>query len=138
MMTSRTSRTRAHARPRCGSPAPWTRVCLAAACLALASAPALAAPAAPAPGALTGPPIRAVRITGGITIDGALTEPVWQGDHPCTTPVQRIPLAGASATQRTEVRVAYDDRAIYIGARLYDPAPASIAGRLGRRDAAVA
>ncbi|TMQ73484.1 MAG: hypothetical protein E6K81_04410 [Candidatus Eisenbacteria bacterium] len=164
-MTSQPSRPRAQARPRCGAPAPWTRVYLAAACLALGSAPALATPPAPAPGAhasgafigppapasgafigpparasgaLTRPPIRAVRLTGDITIDGALTEPVWQCDNACTAMVERIPIEGVPAAQRTEVRVAYDDHAIYIGARMYDTAPDSIVARLGRRDDSVA
>ena len=37
-------------------------------------------------------------------------------------------------TQRTEVRVAYDDAAIYIGARMYDSSPDSIMPILSRRD----
>jgi hypothetical protein len=36
------------------------------------------------------------------------------------------------------VRVAYDDDALYVGARMYDPAPDSILARLTRRDASVA
>ena len=90
-------------------------------------------PAAPGPGAadLT---VRAVRLDGPITIDGALTEPVWQAAIPATRFLQRDPVEGPPATERTEVRVAYDDDAIYIGARMYDTHPDSIVARLVRRD----
>src|SRR5256886_7654578 len=38
-------------------------------------------------------------------------------------------------TESTFVYVAYDDAALYIGARLFDAHPDSIVARLGRRDA---
>ena len=47
---------------------------------------------------------------------------------------QRDPDQGVPPSQRTEVRVAYDDDAIYVGARMYDTAPDSVVARLARRD----
>ena len=42
------------------------------------------------------------------------------------------PQEGRPASQRTEVRVLYDDMYLYVGARLFDAAP--VTARLGRRD----
>ena len=42
------------------------------------------------------------------------------------------PLEGQPASQKTEVRVVYDDDALYVGVRLHDSG--RITARLGRRD----
>jgi len=52
--------------------------------------------------------------------------------------IQSEPLQGAPASERTEVRVAYDDDAIYIGAWLYDSSPSLIVVGEQRRDANLA
>ncbi|HET7231731.1 MAG TPA: DUF5916 domain-containing protein [Longimicrobium sp.] len=81
------------------------------------------------------PRVRAVRRTEPIVIDGRLDEAFWQ-----TVPVagefrQKDPHEGQPASERTEVRVAYDDEALYIGARMYDSLGArGVHTRLGRRD----
>ncbi|RLD60446.1 MAG: hypothetical protein DRI95_15530 [Bacteroidetes bacterium] len=49
--------------------------------------------------------------------------------------VQFVPYNGKPATEKTEVRVLYDDDAIYIGAMLYDNNPDSIFTTLTKRDA---
>ena len=78
------------------------------------------------------PVTRAVRIDTTIQLDGRLDEAVWSS-APVTSILRQIdPLEGEPASQRTEVRVLYDDEALYIGARLYDTGP--ITARLGRRD----
>ena len=41
-----------------------------------------------------------------------------------------VPSDGNPATQATDVRIAYDQNAIYIGARLYDDQPGTISRRL--------
>ena len=46
--------------------------------------------------------------------------------------------SGAVAPDQTEVRVLYDDHAIYVGIRMYDAHPDSIAAGLARRDATAA
>ena len=68
-------------------------------------------------------------------IDGRLDEPVWHTARAATDFVQRAPMGGSSASQRSEVRIAYDGVAIYVGVRNFDTAPDSIADQLGRRDA---
>ncbi len=79
--------------------------------------------------------LRAFRLTGPApVVDGRLDEAVWAEAEPAADFTQRVPDPGAPATQRSEVRVAYDRDAIYVGMRLYDTAPDSIAGQLGRRD----
>jgi Domain of unknown function (DUF5916) len=81
--------------------------------------------------------VEAIRLTAPITIDGVLAEPVWQNGSGISQFTQRDPTEGAQPTQKTIVHLAYDDEAIYIGARLFDTAPDSIIARLGRRDASL-
>ncbi len=65
---------------------------------------------------------------------GVLNEPLWQTAERLTGFTQRDPTQGAVPTESTVVYVAYDDAALYIGARLYDSHPDSIVARLARRD----
>jgi hypothetical protein len=117
--------------------AKYTRTALFVA-LGLA-APALAAPERddpedkPAP-----PPYRALasRATPGTPeIDGVLDDAAWALAEPISGFTQRDPNEGEPATERTEVRVLYDDGAVYIGIRAYDSEADKIVGQLTRRDA---
>ncbi len=106
-------------------------------CLVLAAVrvPAPAPGAAPVDSPATAPQqVRAVRLAQPITIDGFLTEPLWQTAERVTGFLQRDPTEGAAASESTVVYIAYDDAALYIGARLYDAHPDSIVARLARRD----
>jgi hypothetical protein len=96
-----------------------------------ASTPASSNPAH----ASAAPSAQATRLNGTVSIDGRLDEAVWQSAPAISQFVQRQPVEGAAPTQRTEVRVVYDDEAIYVGARMYDDQPQSIVRRLARRDA---
>jgi len=58
-----------------------------------------------------------------MNIDGILDEAVWQDAPPISGFHQRWPVDGAPATERTEVRVAYDNRAIYFGLVMFDSEP---------------
>ena len=81
------------------------------------------------------PVVTAVRAAGGAPrIDGRLDDAVWVQAEPASRFTQRSPLDGQPATESTVVRVAYDDEAIYIGARMYDSEPNRIVAELGRRD----
>src|SRR5438094_8475699 len=93
------------------------------------------APAVPAP-APAPQQVRAIRLGGGqaVMIDGLLNEPLWQSAERLTGFTQRDPTQGAVPTESTVVYLAYDDAALYIGARLYDAHPDSIVARLARRD----
>ncbi|HEY5615929.1 MAG TPA: DUF5916 domain-containing protein [Bacteroidota bacterium] len=75
----------------------------------------------------------AVRRGENISIDGLLTESVWQRQGTRGF-IQREPEEGVSATEDTEVWIAFDDYALYVAARMYDSQPDSIVGRLARRD----
>ena len=75
----------------------------------------------------------AVRVpAGAIDVDGRLDDAAWRGARPVTDFVQREPVEGAPPTDRMEVRFAYDDDALYVGARMYTSGP--IQAPMGRRD----
>jgi len=79
--------------------------------------------------------LRAKRIRGDhIKIDGRLDEAAWRGAEEATGFIQREPHDGVPATERTSVKVLYDDHALYIGVRAYDSEPEGIVARLSRRD----
>ena len=82
------------------------------------------------------PVANAVRLTGDVTVDGKLDEEVWRTAPPITEFRQSQPDEGKPGTQRTEVRFAYDDQAVYIGARMFDSMGGKgVVTRLLRRDA---
>src|SRR5688500_20382307 len=66
------------------------------------------------------PAVTVVRARGEVRVDGRLDEAAWTAAAPVTTFTQRDPNAGEPATERTEVRLVYDDDAVYVGARLHD------------------
>src|SRR5207249_2966660 len=63
--------------------------------------------------------IHAIRTTDPIKIDGTLDEPSWSLVQPATDFLQQQPNEGAPASERTEVRVLFDDKNIYIGIRAF-------------------
>jgi hypothetical protein len=79
--------------------------------------------------------MRAVRATSTIRPDGKLDEPAWSSAPVSGDFTQSWPTPGAQPTQRSEVRVLYDDDALYVGVRMFDTRPDSIAAQLARRDA---
>lgn len=110
---------------------------LATALVAMTGVPAAAQPSAQAAGqpSATRPGLSAVWLTQPVTLDGRLDEAVWRTAPVASGFVQRQPRNGAPASQPSEVRVAYDAHALYVGVRNVDTAPDSIAQQLGRRDA---
>ena len=80
--------------------------------------------------------VQAVRTEEPISIDALLDEPVWKG--PASNGfTQSDPNDGAPSTEKTDVWVAYDDKALYVAAFCYDSDPKAIISRLGRRDSEV-
>ncbi|MGH7531402.1 MAG: DUF5916 domain-containing protein [Gemmatimonadales bacterium] len=74
-------------------------------------------------------------MTAAIQVDGRLDEAVWRAAPPATDFRQSEPREGEPATQRTEVRFAFDDAALYVGARMYDDSGSrGVRTRLVRRD----
>ena len=70
-------------------------------------------------------------------IDGRLDDPVWTAAEPIGSFLQRDPVEGDPASEDSEIRVAYDEDALYVAARLFDREPAAIVRQLSRRDVAV-
>jgi Domain of unknown function (DUF5916)/Carbohydrate family 9 binding domain-like len=75
----------------------------------------------------------ATKISSPPKIDGILDDVAWQNVSPATDFVQNFPSFGVAASQKTEVKVAYDNTAIYIGAHLYDN-PSLIRKQITARD----
>jgi len=76
---------------------------------------------------------RAARVPAeSIRLDGRLDEAEWRDVPSLVGFVQKEPVEGAEPTDRMDVRFAYDDSALYIGARMYSGTP--IQSPMGRRD----
>ena len=84
--------------------------------------------------ASTVPSIQAVRIATPPGLDGLVEEDVWSSVSPATGFVQQNPDEGAPATERTEVRIAFDDRNLYFGIVCFDREPENIVVTQNRRD----
>ncbi|MCX6270104.1 MAG: DUF5916 domain-containing protein [Bacteroidetes bacterium] len=67
-------------------------------------------------------------------IDGLVNDEAWKDVIPITQMTQREPVENVPATMRQEIRVIYDNTAIYVSAVFYDPFPDSIVRELGSRD----
>ncbi len=67
-------------------------------------------------------------------IDGFLSESEWQTAVPSTGFTQADPEEGSPETERTVVRVLYDDNALYVGVMCFDKEPGKIVSQLTRRD----
>ncbi len=76
----------------------------------------------------------ATRVNAIPQIDGKLDEPIWQTSLGVSDFVQGRPIENSAPSFTTEIKVIYDNTAIYIGAVLYDTAPDSILSELGNRD----
>ena len=70
--------------------------------------------------------IRAIRISNAINIDGRLDEDVWSEAVAAADFLQQQPNEGTPASEKTEVRVLFDDRNLYVGIRAFDSDPANI------------
>ena len=68
-----------------------------------------------------------------IDVDGRLDEEAWERAIPITDFAQQEPVEGGTPSERTEIRVVYDQDALYIGAILFDD-PEGIVVFQKRRD----
>jgi hypothetical protein len=81
-----------------------------------------------------GPPHAvAARVSSPPVIDGKLDDDAWRDATPTTAFTQKAPIEGAAPTERTIVRVVYDDDALYVGVDCEQPG-APVVARLTRRD----
>ncbi|WP_168797506.1 DUF5916 domain-containing protein [Neolewinella litorea] len=88
----------------------------------------------PPVGAQDKPTLEAHRIETTITIDGRLDEAAWSEAPVASDFVTLRPNPGLPASQTTEVRVLYDNRGIFVGAKMLDTRPDSILAELTERD----
>ncbi len=91
------------------------------------------------PTAQAGPPprLRALRASETIKIDGRLDEPAWAQADAATDFRQEEPNEGQPATERTEIRILFDDRNLYIGIRAFDSDARHIQARDLTRDSSL-
>jgi hypothetical protein len=70
-------------------------------------------------------PLPLARLTGTITLDGMPDEPAWQAIAPLPLTMY-LPVFRGTPTQRSEIRVAYDDDNFYAAGWFYDTDPSGI------------
>lgn len=78
--------------------------------------------------------IQAIRTEDNLSIDGSLSEPVWQKAKHIEHFTQRELHEGQPATERTEVAVVYDLDYLYIGVWCYDREPGKLVAQKMKRD----
>ncbi len=69
-----------------------------------------------------------------IDLDGRVEEAIWSSATPITDFTQQEPVEGGEPSERTEIRVVYDENNLYIGVVIYDD-PAGILAFQRERDA---
>src|SRR6056297_3865513 len=77
--------------------------------------------------------LKAVRASQKVKIDGSLDDEVWVTADFANTFYTYRPTLGELANQQSQVKVVYDDHALYIGALLLDD-PDSVLTTLSKRD----
>ena len=80
---------------------------------------------------------RAAKVNEPPILDGIVDEEAWLAAPALTDFVQAEPLEGEPATEKTVVRVLYDERAIYVGVICYDTDPSGIVVTDSRRDSSL-
>jgi hypothetical protein len=78
--------------------------------------------------------ITAVRLIQSVRLDGVLDDADWERAQPASGFVQSDPEEGAPSTERTEVRVLFDEHNLYFGVYCYDSQPDEIIVNDLRRD----
>src|SRR5215510_11063836 len=79
--------------------------------------------------------IRVLNTKEPIKIDGRLDEPGWSQAEVATDFRQREPNEGEPASEKTEVRLLFDDKNLYVGVHAFDSEPSRINSRELVRDA---
>ncbi|RPI54580.1 MAG: hypothetical protein EHM55_10410, partial [Acidobacteria bacterium] len=99
------------------------------------SVSAQVAPQAPRPGDALARSATVTVASAPITVDGALSESVWESAPKIGDLIQRQPYEGQPATERTEVTLLRDESNLYIGVVAYDSEPQRTIGTQMARDA---
>lgn len=77
---------------------------------------------------------RASRATIAPVLDGRTDDPAWAQAQVIDQFLEYEPTEGAETRFKTEARVTFDDKNLYVLVRMHDPAPDSIISLLSRRD----
>ncbi len=67
-------------------------------------------------------------------IDGNVKEEIWDQAEVASDFTTNSPVPGNPSRYKSEFRMCYDDNALYISGRLYDPEPDSVSYTLSQRD----
>jgi hypothetical protein len=78
--------------------------------------------------------IRAIPVTEPPVIDGTLDDAIYASVSPASGFVQQEPHEGQPASDKTEVWVLYDEQALYVAARCWQPADVKLVANEMRRD----
>ena len=81
------------------------------------------------------PIARAQRTTGTIHVDGRLDEPDWGQAPPIGPLTQREPLEGQPPSESTDIRILFDEQAIYVGIVCHESHPRGLVSTQLTRDA---
>jgi hypothetical protein len=80
--------------------------------------------------------LEAIKVTTAPKIDGSLEDEIWRNIPIATDFIENNPVAGRheKPEERTEIKILYDNDAIYVGARMYETSAARVARELTTRD----
>jgi hypothetical protein len=78
--------------------------------------------------------VNALKTESAIKVDGLLDEPEWAEAPEAGDFIQLQPEKGRLASERTVVRILFDDHYVYFGFWCYDSEPQKIAARMTKRD----
>src|ERR1700752_2111742 len=78
--------------------------------------------------------IRTMRLPSPLVIDGALDEAPYRDVPPMSDFIQQEPAEGQPASDKTEIWVFYDDKNLYVAARMYEEDPSKRVTSDLRRD----
>ena len=76
----------------------------------------------------------AIKTESPVNVDGLLDEKIWGKAPEASHFIQLQPEKGNPASERTVVKILFDDRYIYFGFWCYDTEPEKIVGRMTKRD----
>lgn len=79
--------------------------------------------------------LQAQKLSESPQLDGVVNEPLWYELDVATNFIQQNPDEGEPSTEKTEVRIGFDDRNLYIAIICFDSQPENIVVTQNRRDA---
>jgi len=79
-------------------------------------------------------PYKPLRTNEKIMLDGKLNEPAWKEAGVEDNFIQYDPSAGAAPSEKTEVRIIYNDEYLFVGLRAYDHEPSKLIANAMERD----